>query len=100
MRRTPPLSSTAARIRPPVFGELQARIDRLGARGVELVPLQIGDTWLAPPELAPPQRPRRILAELDGNAASLYRYGPPAAAPACRELVAKLVRRHGLDVDP
>ena len=95
MRPTPPLSSTAARIRPPVFAELQARIDRLAARGIELVPLQIGDTWLAPPE-----RARRLLADLDGNDASLYRYGPTAGVAALRELVAQLVRRHGLDVDP
>ena len=95
MRRTPPLSSTAARIRPPVFSDLQARIDRLTARGMELVPLQIGDTWLAPPEGA-----RRTLAEIDGSDASMYRYGPTAGVAALRESVGRLVRRHGLDVDP
>jgi aspartate/methionine/tyrosine aminotransferase len=95
MRPTPPLSSTAARIRPPVFADLQARIDRLAARGEQLVPLQIGDTWLAPPE-----RASRVLAELDASDASIYRYGPTAGLPALREAVASLVRRHGLDVDP
>lgn len=95
MRRTPPLSSTAARIRPPVFAELQARIDRLAARGTELVPLQIGDTWLAPPEAA-----SRALGATDGTDASIYRYGATGGLPALREAIAHVVRRHGLDVDP
>ncbi|MEA2746985.1 MAG: arginine:pyruvate transaminase, partial [Myxococcales bacterium] len=95
MRRSPPLSSTAARIRPPVFADLQARIDRLAARGEQLVPLQIGDTWLAPPAAA-----SKLLGELDGNDASIYRYGPTAGLPALREAVARSVARHGLDVDP
>ena len=95
MRRTPPLSSTAARIRPPVFADLQARIDRLAARGEELVPLQIGDTWLAPPAAA-----SEVLAQLDGSDASIYRYGPTAGLPPLREAIANAVRRHGLDVDP
>lgn len=95
MRRTPPLSSTAARIRPPVFADLQARIDRLAARGEQLVPLQIGDTWLAPPAAA-----SKVLAELDGADAAIYRYGPTAGLPALREAIARAVRRHGLDVDP
>jgi aspartate/methionine/tyrosine aminotransferase len=95
MRPTPPLSSTAARIRPPVFAELQARIDRLASRGVELVPLQIGDTFLDAPEGA-----RRALAELDGKDPSIYRYGPTAGVAALREAIANVVRRHRLEVDP
>jgi aspartate/methionine/tyrosine aminotransferase len=95
MRRTPPLSSTAARIRPPVFAELQARIDRLAARGTELVPLQIGDTWLAPPEAA-----SRALGATDGSDTSIYRYGATGGVAALREAVAAKVRHHGLDVDP
>jgi aspartate/methionine/tyrosine aminotransferase len=95
MRRSPPLSSTAARIRPPVFADLQSRIDALAARGEQLVPLQIGDTWLAPPAAA-----SRVLAEIDASDASIYRYGPTAGLPALREAIAKTVRRHGLDVDP
>ena len=95
MRRTPPLSTTAARIRPPVFAELQARIDRLAARGTELVPLQIGDTWLAPPEAA-----SRALGAIDGLDTSIYRYGLTSGVAALREAVAGVVRRHGLDVDP
>lgn len=95
MRRTPPLSSTASRIRPPVFADLQARIDRLAGRGVELVPLQIGDTFLAPPAGA-----SEVLASADGNDASLYRYGPTAGVPALREALARKVRAHGLEIDP
>ena len=95
MKRTPPLSSAAARIRPPVFAELQARIDGLAARGVALVPLQIGDTWLAPPDGA-----RRALAEIDASDTSIYRYGATAGLPALREGIARVVKAHGLDVDP
>ena len=94
MRPTPPLSSTAARIRPPVFADLQARIDRLASRGIALVPLQIGDTWLAPPAAA-----QRGLAELDASDASIYRYGPTAGLAALREAVAAVVHRHGVTVD-
>jgi aspartate/methionine/tyrosine aminotransferase len=89
MKPSPPLSTTAARIRPPVFSELQARIDKLA--GVELVPLQIGDTHLAPPEAA-----RRVLGSIDGNDASLYRYGATAGVAALREA---FVRARRLDVD-
>lgn len=94
MRTTPRLSITAARIRPPVFADLQARIDRLAARGIELVPLQIGDTWLAPPPGA-----QRVLAELDASDASIYRYGPTAGVAALRDAVATIVRAHGVDID-
>ena len=95
MMPTPPLSTTAARIRPPIFAALQARIDGLTTRGLELVPLQIGDTFLAPPEGA-----RKVLAAIDGLDASLYRYGPTAGVPALREAVANKVRHHGLEIDP
>ena len=59
------------------------------------MPLQIGDTWLAPPAAA-----SKVLAELDGNDASIYRYGPTAGLPALREAIASTVGRHGLDIDP
>jgi aspartate/methionine/tyrosine aminotransferase len=94
MRPPPSLSTTAARIRAPVFADLQARIDRLASRGIELVPLQIGDTWLAPPAEA-----ERVLADLDAKDASIYRYGPTAGVAALREAVAVVVRRHGVEVD-
>ena len=89
------LSQTAARIRPPVFSELQTRIDRLAASGQEIVPLQIGDTFLLPPE-----RARKILAELQADDASLYRYGATAGLAPLREAFAKRLRAHGREVDP
>ena len=95
MRPTPPLSATAARIRAPVFADLQARIDGLASRGIELVPLQIGDTWLAPPAEA-----QRLLAELDASDASIYRYGPTAGVGALREAVATITAAHGVEIDP
>lgn len=94
MRTNPPLSTTAARIRPPVFADLQARIDALAGKGLELVPLQIGDTCIAPPASA-----RRALAAIDPDDASLHRYGPTAGVAALRAAIARNVKRHGLDVD-
>jgi aspartate/methionine/tyrosine aminotransferase len=95
MDRSPPLSSTAARIRPAVFAELQARIDALAARGQELVPLHIGDTHLAPPESA-----RRVLDAIDPDDASLFRYGPTAGMPELRRAIAGTFAARGLEVDP
>ncbi|MBS2011286.1 MAG: pyridoxal phosphate-dependent aminotransferase [Deltaproteobacteria bacterium] len=95
MRKNPPLSTTAARIRPPVFADLQARIDALAGKGLELVPLQIGDTWMAPPASA-----RRALGALDPEDPTLHRYGPTAGVGALRAAVARRVRPHGLEIDP
>jgi aspartate/methionine/tyrosine aminotransferase len=89
------LSQTAARIRPPVFSELQARIDRLAANGQEIVPLQIGDTHLLPPVAA-----RKVLARIEGDDASLYRYGATAGMAPLREAFAKRLRALGREVDP
>jgi len=95
MKRTPSLSVTAARIRPPVFAELQARIDALSARGQELIPLQIGDTWLSPPEAA-----RARLRDLDADDLSIHRYGQTAGVADLRAAFAARLARHALDVDP
>lgn len=51
MRPPRALSEASRRIRPAVFSVLQARIDLRAAKGQELIPLQIGDTHLAPPYL-------------------------------------------------
>jgi aspartate/methionine/tyrosine aminotransferase len=59
------------------------------------VPLQIGDTWLAPPAEA-----QRVLTELDATDPSIYRYGATGGLTALRDAVAAAVRRHGVEVDP
>lgn len=83
-----PLSDVARRIRPAVFAELQARIDRMTASGQELLPLHIGDTHLAPPEAA-----RAVLRDLDPNDAALHRYGPTAGLAPLREAAAGVLKR-------
>jgi arginine:pyruvate transaminase len=95
MRRTPPLSTTATRIRPPVFAELQSRIDRLTAQGGDLVPLHIGDTHLTPPLGA-----RRAIGALDPSDAALFRYGATAGLPELRAAMAASLAARGLEVDP
>lgn len=94
MRPTPPLSSTTERIRPPVFAELQGRIDRLVAEGRVLVPLHIGDTCVMPPEAA-----RRAMTTLDGEDETLLRYGPTAGLLPLRRALATTLSRRGIDVD-
>jgi aspartate/methionine/tyrosine aminotransferase len=86
------LSTAAQRIQPPVFSALQTRIDELTAKGVELIPLQIGDTHVAPPALA-----TEALASLERDDASLHRYGATAGVVELRAAIAK---RLGRDVDP
>jgi aspartate/methionine/tyrosine aminotransferase len=90
-----PLSDVARRIRPAVFAELQARIDGLAKKGIDLVPLQIGDTCLPPPESA-----RRVLAGYDGNDAELHRYGATSGMPELRAAMARSLVARGLEVDP
>lgn len=85
-------STTAGRIQPPVFAALQTRIDELTAKGAELIPLQIGDTHVAPPKAA-----TDALASLSPADTSLHRYGATAGSS---ELRAAIARRLGRDVDP
>jgi aspartate/methionine/tyrosine aminotransferase len=80
------LSVAAKRIRPAVFAELQARIDRLAARGDELLPLHIGDTFLPPPVSA-----RRAMATLGADDEALYRYGATGGLAALRKALARVV---------
>lgn len=77
------LSRAAGRIQPPVFAALQTRIDELTAKGVELIPLQIGDTHVAPPFAA-----TRALAALHPEDSSLHRYGATAGLPELRTAIA------------
>lgn len=86
------LSRTASRIQPPVFAALQTRIDELTAKGAELIPLQIGDTHVAPPAAA-----TDALAALERTDASLHRYGATAGTAELRGAIAA---RLGREVDP
>lgn len=93
----PTLSHGIAAIRPGVFAELQTRIDAHAARGGDLVPLQIGDTFVEPPHAA--HFPAVI--DADRFEPDLYRYGATVGLPALREaFAARIGRRHGLSVDP
>src|SRR5687768_7738557 len=92
-RRAP--SDVARRIRTAVFADLQVHIDRVTARGGELIPLHIGDTHLAPPEVA-----RAVLGALDPHDASLYRYGQPSGLGPLREVMARTLEKRGLDRNP
>lgn len=89
------LSDVARRVRPAVFAELQAHIDRKAARGEDLLPLHIGDTHVAPPAAA-----RAVLDELDPNDATLHRYGATDGLSALRAAAAATLAARGLDVDP
>jgi aspartate/methionine/tyrosine aminotransferase len=91
------LSRSAETIRPGVFAELQARIERFTAGGGDLVPLQIGDTFLDPPAEA------RFPAVIDASALEpeLYRYGATLGLSTLRAAFAQRLRdRCGLAVDP
>ncbi len=92
----PHLSRTAARIRPAVFSDLQARIDRLARDGKDMVPLHIGDTHLPPPDAA-----RRAVDGLRGDDEALFRYGLTAGTAELRAaLAARLSRGAGREIDP
>jgi aspartate/methionine/tyrosine aminotransferase len=89
------LADAARRIRPAVFAELQSRIDRVAARGGDLIGLHIGDTSFPPPLAA-----RRVLSSFDPDDAALHRYGATAGLLSLREAMASALRRSGLTVDP
>jgi aspartate/methionine/tyrosine aminotransferase len=91
----PSLSSTVQGIRAGVFSVLQKHIDAHAARGGDLVPLQIGDTWLEPPACA-------RFAPGEGAEPALYDYGATAGLPALRRAIARfLAEARGItDVAP
>ena len=89
MERTPPLSETASRIRPPVFAALQSRIDALAKTGVDTAPFHLGDTWRPPPAAA-----RAVLADQSADEDAIYRYGATAGLPSLR---AAMAEGHGVD---
>jgi aspartate/methionine/tyrosine aminotransferase len=77
-------------MRPGVFAELQRHIDLQAARGGDLIPLHIGDSYLEPPQAA---RFGSII-ERHGADDELYRYGPIAGLDALRNAIADDVRGH------
>lgn len=87
----PSLSATAGAMRPGVFAELQRHIDLHAARGGDLIPLHIGDSYLEPPQAA---RFGSII-ERHGADDELYRYGPVAGLDALRNAIADDLRGHG-----
>ncbi len=74
------LSNTASTMRAGVFAELERHIAAHTGQGGEIIPLHIGDTYLAPPEGA------RVGAIVDEP--SLYRYGATAGTPELRAAIA------------
>lgn len=85
------LSKSALEVRAGVFAELQVHIDRVAARGGDLVPLHIGDTCRKPPPVAP-ARPE-----------DLHPYGATAGMPELRAALASHMTRHAIgpaSIDP
>lgn len=90
------LSAAARRMSPPVFGQLQERVARILASGGDVIPLQIGDTHLAPPKAA-----AAALDALAGADGTLFRYGGTSGEVSLRRALAReLSVRRGLEVDP
>jgi aspartate/methionine/tyrosine aminotransferase len=84
-----PLISESARvIRPGVFADLQVQIDAHLARGGDLIPLHIGDTYLEPPQSS---RFGSVI-EMHGADEGLYRYGACAGLPDLRTAIAEELR--------
>lgn len=83
----PPLSKAATHVRQSVFAALQGRIDAHRRKGGHLIPLQIGDTHLAPPGPA-------LAARTDPR--DLNVYGQVGGMPELREAIATFRRTRGL----
>jgi aspartate/methionine/tyrosine aminotransferase len=87
----PSLSNSVRAIRAGVFAELQRRID---ARGGDLIPLQIGDTIIEPPQ------PARQAADAHAGK-DLHRYGATAGLPELRAAIGRAAARdRRIEADP
>lgn len=84
----PRLSQAARAVRTSVFASLQARIDAFRREGGELIPLQIGDTHLAPPLAA-------IAVGRDFDPRVLSTYGAVSGLPELREALAARLAGNG-----
>ena len=83
----PPLSKAASGVRQSVFAALQGRIDAHRGSGGTLIPLQIGDTHLAPPDAA-------LAVRTDPRELNVY--GPVGGVHELREAIATFRRDRGL----
>src|SRR5580658_1840592 len=84
----PLISESARAIRPGVFADLQVQIDSHLARGGDLIPLHIGDTYLEPPQSS---RFGSVI-EMHGADDGLYRYGACAGLAELRTAIAEELR--------
>jgi N-succinyldiaminopimelate aminotransferase len=90
----PRLAQAAESLPLSIFARLYERLARFTG---DVVPLQIGDTYLLPAEAA--RLHAQPWAEISG--AELYAYAPPAGwPPLIAEILAKLARKNRLDVGP
>jgi len=90
----PRLAQAAEDLPLSIFARLYERLARFTG---DVVPLQIGDTYLLPTELA------RLDAQpwAEVSARELYAYAPPAGwPPLIAEILAKLSRRNKLEIGP
>ncbi len=83
---SPRTSRIAAAMRPGVFAELQRHVDAFAARGGDLVPLHIGDTYVAPP----------VASERAVPAAEVASYGATPGLPELRASFAASLTARGL----
>jgi N-succinyldiaminopimelate aminotransferase len=91
MARFPNASPTADTLSDAVYSALAARAR---ARGGEVFALQVGDTWLAPPECA------RAEAQRVADHPRLHGYAPVQGEPALLDAIqARLLARHGEAID-
>jgi N-succinyldiaminopimelate aminotransferase len=92
MARFPKPSETTATLSDAVYTSLAARAK---ARAGPVYALQVGDTWLEPPEFA------RAEAQRVADHPRLHAYSPVQGEPALLEAIqARLLARHGERVDP
>jgi len=82
------LSVAATAVRSSVFAELQSRIDAFRRAGGALIPLQIGDTHLAPPDAA-------LAALRDTDVSTVSTYGAVPGLPELRAVLAARLAANG-----
>jgi N-succinyldiaminopimelate aminotransferase len=90
----PRLASAAESLPLSIFARLYERLARFTG---DVIPLQVGDTYLLPAE------PARLEAQkwTEIAARELYAYAPPAGwPPLVAAIIAKLARRNRIDVGP